>query len=140
MEEAGNVLRGLAGNDTLQGGPGADQLTGGAGSDRFVFADWSESNSEKTDQLRAGTAASPSTARAPLPGIGSLAAIDARPDLPGNQAFVFGGAGDGHLRLEEVGTVTHVRASATDAGLDLDIAILDGAVRASDYTADDFIL
>ena len=51
---AGNVLRGMAGNDTLQGGPGADHLTGGAGRDRFVFADWSESSIERTDQLHAG--------------------------------------------------------------------------------------
>jgi Ca2+-binding RTX toxin-like protein len=78
-----DVLDGRSGDDVLAGGRGADLLTGGAGADVFRFARAAES----------------------LPGVGAdriadleaadridLSAMDARPDLPGRQAFDFIGA------------------------------------------------
>ena len=70
-----------------------------------------------------------------------LSAIDANNRLAGNQAFEFGGSGIGHVRVVDQGTATVVLASTdADPAAELRIVIDDGAVRASAYTADDFIL
>lgn len=74
-------LFGGNGNDVLVGGPGADRLTGGSGADRFVYQeiprdayglienilDFSFGEGDRID----------------------LSAIDARPDIAGDQAFRF---------------------------------------------------
>ena len=80
-----DVLSGGAGNDTLVGGAGSDELSGGTGADVFRYLavppppppnvrllperiiDFSQADGDLID----------------------LRAIDARPDLPGNQAFLF---------------------------------------------------
>lgn len=138
---AGNHLRGMAGDDTLQGGNGTDHLTGGAGHDVFVYKAWVESNAEHTDQIVAGDGGLAFDGAGAAAGdLISLADVDANADLPGNQAFVFGGRAAGHLWLEDVGDVTYAHAVIDEIGLSLEIAIYDGAVRASAYTADDFLL
>ena len=59
-------------------------------------------------------------------------------DLP---VRVYRGVGRGHLWLEERGAVTWVLGNVDrDAAAELRIAIHDWGVRASAYTADDFVL
>jgi hypothetical protein len=66
-----------------------------------------------------------------------------RIDLSGlaSDPFVFGSAARGGLTVVDVGTDSLVRGNLDDdAGFELQILIEDGAVKASAYSADDFIL
>ena len=74
-----------AGNDTVTGGTGNDRLTGGAGADIFRLTALTDSNLAGRDVVLGFSAAEGDKF--------DLSAIDARPDLPGDQAFVFGGSG-----------------------------------------------
>jgi serralysin len=121
-QSGANVLRGMggndvltakAGNDILIGGPGMDWLVGDPGADVFVYEALSDS----------------------LPGIANrdlingfengidridLSAIDANPDLSGNQAFTFiGGAAFTH------GTVGQLRFHTWGQGNDYGIVEAD---------------
>lgn len=70
-----------------------------------------------------------------------LSALDANATVTGDQAFLFGGSGKQHLSLSEVGTDTIVRGNSdNDAAFEFQLVIHDGGVRASAYTAADFIL
>ena len=71
-----------------------------------------------------------------------LGGIDADVRAAGDQDFRFGAAtGRGQLWIEERGAVTYVLGNVDrDAAAELQIAIRDWGVRASDYTADDFVL
>ena len=61
--------------------------------------------------------------------------------MPGNQSFAFGGTAAGHLRVVDQGTFSVVLANLDgDPGAELRIVIQDYGVKASAYTADDFIL
>lgn len=135
-------LLGGGGDDRLTGGAGADQLIGGKGADTFVFAACADSPSGACDRLLAGGHAP--AFDAPGHGAGDLIdlhALDADTTRPGNQAFVFGGTGAGHVWLRDVGAVTHVYANTdADRAPEFELAILDGHTRASAYTAEDFLL
>ena len=70
-----------------------------------------------------------------------LSAIDAIAGRGGNQAFVFGGNGKGHLRLLDRDGDTLVCAdTAGSSAYDFVLRIDDGRHCATAYTADDFIL
>jgi Ca2+-binding RTX toxin-like protein len=137
-----DTVRGQAGNDVLRGGLQADILIGGLGNDVFDFDLATFSTPASRDVLRAGDGA------AAFQGAGAsagdridLAGIDANTAAAGNQAFVFGGAGIGRLSLVNSGTDTVVRGNTdTDATLEFEFLIEDGAVLASAYRAADFIL
>jgi len=81
-----DVLDGGNGNDTLIGGFGADQLTGGAGADRFVFQTTTDFGGNGWDTIRDFQHGVDKI---------DLSALDARPDLAGNQAFTFDATRDG---------------------------------------------
>ncbi|MBV8685162.1 MAG: M10 family metallopeptidase C-terminal domain-containing protein [Alphaproteobacteria bacterium] len=83
---AGNdQLYGQGGNDLLQGDFGADQLRGGFGDDRFVYLSASDSTDQGMDVI---LDLEPGHDRI------DLSAIDADPELNGDQAFTFIGDGD----------------------------------------------
>jgi Ca2+-binding RTX toxin-like protein len=106
--QAGNDrLIGGAGADDLNGGAGSDILTGGPGYDAFVFSHYSHS--------RPNAARDRITDFQPDTDFIDLAAIDARLDLAGNQAFTWiGGAGfsgPGQLRYGYSGSDTIISGS-----------------------------
>lgn len=81
---AGNdILRGGNGADVLTGGLGADKLYGGAGADLFVFKAAVESTVTRLDQIFDFNPAQGDRI--------DLSGIDAVKNVPGNQAFHFGG-------------------------------------------------
>lgn len=131
-----DVLAGEAGKDRIKGDGGADRLTGGADNDVFVFAAAGDSTPTAADTITdfagAGAAAGDRI---------DLAAIDANGVAAGNQAFLWGGTGNGHLRAVEEGNRTVLLGNTdADAAAEVRIVLDDGAVRASAYTAADFIL
>jgi Ca2+-binding RTX toxin-like protein len=132
-----DVLLGGAGDDTITGGAGVDSLTGGAGRDRFVFLRPSDSIQGASDRILGFE----------RPGAGAgdridLSGVDADFGRAGNQAFQFGAAtGTGRLYLREQGTDTVIFGNVDrDGAPELVVVIADGAVRASAYSAADFIL
>ena len=148
-----NRLEGGDGADALNGGAGADVMVGGAGADRLV-------GGAGTDTLDGGTgadvfvfAAADSSAAAPdtilaFEGIGAaagdridLSAIDANPDVGGDQALAFGSQARGGVWLTQTGSDTFVRVNLdADADAELVIRITDGAAAAGQYVAGDFVL
>jgi hypothetical protein len=61
--------------------------------------------------------------------------------MAGNQAFVLGGTGIGHISLVNSGTTTILNANVdADAAFEFVLAIEDGAVSYSTYKPGDFIL
>ena len=139
-----DTLNGAVGNDVLVGGAGSDVLIGGRGSDGFVFKAVSDSPAGAScDVLKAGGGA----AAFDLPGGGSgdridLSAIDANSGLAGNQAFVFGGTGVGHLSCVNVGNVTEILGNTGgSSAAEFQLNIEDGAsVLSGAYQGVDFIL
>lgn len=71
-----------------------------------------------------------------------LSKIDADWGTAGDQAFEFGKqTGEGRLWAENRGSDTYIFGNTDDdAAAELKIVIADGSNRASDYTANDFIL
>lgn len=141
---AGNdSLRGGTGSDRLIGGTGADQLIGGSGADRFVFYA-GDSGRYDFDSIIAGDGA------AAFDGVGAaagdvidLSAIDANPYLAGNQAFRFSATlttGTAQLTENARGDTVLMASTDNDAEAEIVIRIVDGAVRATQYAANDFIL
>lgn len=137
-----DVVQGGAGNDTLLGGPGGDTLVGGAGNDVFSFGKLIGSVPGAMDELF-GEGGVPA-----FEGAGAAAGdrfdmshIDANTTAAGQQGFVFGGTGKGHISLVDLGMDTIVRGNMdNDAAFEFQLIIHDGNVRASAYTAADFIL
>lgn len=138
----GNRLVGGDGDDRLAGFASGDMLVGGRGDDVFVFRSVEASPYGRMDVLRAGAGAR--AFEAPGRGDGDLIdlrGIDADEGAAGNQAFAFGGLGRGHLWLIEIGSTTWVCGNVDrNPDIDLKIGIDDGAVRASAYGEDDFLL
>ncbi len=138
-----DLLRGRAGADRLVGGTGADTLIGGTGADTFRFLSCADSAPGAADHILAGDGA------AAFEGVGraagdriDLSAIDADALTRGDQAFVFGTKTDkGCLWVVEIGGDTWVRGNVdNDRAPEFELVIEDGGVRASSYTAHDFIL
>lgn len=137
-----DLLRGQDGGDFLSGGVGADTLIGGRDADFFDFDFASVSPPAGRDSIRAGDGAiafqNPGNAHGDLI---DLADIDADRTTAADDAFVFGGGGLGHLSLVDTAAGTLVRGNISPAsGWELAILIEDGAVRAADYAAADFLL
>lgn len=135
-------LCGGAGADTLFGGTGSDTLIGDSGADTFLFRNVAESPCGRADHVtaRSGGVAFDAPGQASGDRI-DLSAIDADLVVAGNQAFVFGGKGRGHLWFAEGGTVTIVYANVDDdAAPEFELCIHDGSVRSWAYTVHDFIL
>lgn len=148
-----DLLRGGAGDDTLLGGNGADTLVGGtgrdvliggSGPDTFVFRSLADSSADpaRCDVLRAGLGGGAFEGAGVAGGDRiDLSALDADLTAAGDQAFVFGGTGKGHVWCVNAGTTTVVYANVDDdPGADFRLHILDGGVLASAYAAVDFIL
>lgn len=122
---AGNdQIDGRGGRDVLQGGFGQDRITGGTGADElwgnqrdasgpdkardiFVYRDWMESHAMAADRIMDFE----STAPAAQNDLIDLRAIDANPQLTGDQAFRFIGdgaftsVGQVQVRFEEGDTI-----------------------------------
>lgn len=144
-------LGGLAGNDTLDGGAGDDRMTGGGGKDILIggagkdvfdfdaIADSPAGGGRDALQAAGGKAFE-------LAGDGNgdridVSGIDADITRDGQQAFVFGGSGKGHIWCTNSGSTTRVLASVdNDAAAEFELDIPDGAVLADAYTTADFIL
>jgi Ca2+-binding RTX toxin-like protein len=139
-----DALYGDAGDDVLTGGPGADRIYTGSGNDTVVYTATTESSgtrgSDRVYDFRPGTGDRI-----------DLSAIDARPDLPGDQAFnlvaadaqqwggvwVFDHSWDDSTLVQ--GWVGPTPPSTH--GDWFQFWIFDGAqVTAADYTAADFVL
>jgi Ca2+-binding RTX toxin-like protein len=136
-----DTLRGLGGSDVLRGAGGSDILIGGVGADRFDFDRLSDSGSAR-DVIRAGDGAVAFAGAGAAQGDRiDLAGIDANVTVDNNQAFHFGGTGKGDLSLVESNGNTLVRGNVDgDTGFEFALLIQDGTVKASAYTAADFIL
>ncbi|MDB5693676.1 MAG: type secretion C-terminal target protein, partial [Alphaproteobacteria bacterium] len=84
---AGNdSLTGGAGNDSLFGALGADTLNGGAGNDTYIYRTTGDSTSSAMDHIIGFNSGD----------LIDLSLIDADAATPGNQAFTFVAAFDGH--------------------------------------------
>jgi Ca2+-binding RTX toxin-like protein len=137
-----DLVRGQGGGDFLAGGLGADTLIGGAQADFFDFDFASESSPTSRDAIRVGDGAiafqNPGLAHGDLI---DVSGIDADRTTAADDAFLLGGGGLGRLLLVDTAAGTLVRGNISPAsGWELAILIEDGAVRASAYTAADFLL
>ncbi len=147
-------LTGGSGNDALSGGAGADTLDGGAGDDTLV-------GGAGPDEMRGGAGADvfryPAPSEPPAPDVRllperiidfsqadgdriDLRAIDARPDLPGDQAFLFAD-GIGFI-ADQPGTARTFRGADSTVveaytGQGVLTVVVRGLVA---FTADDFVL
>jgi Ca2+-binding RTX toxin-like protein len=131
-----DVLSGGAGDDTLVGGAGPDELRGGAGADVFRYGDVPPPPPPNVRLLPERIS---DFAQADGDVI-DLRAIDARPDLPGNQAFLFA---DGiNFIVYQPGTVRTFRGADStvveaDTGQGVLTVVVQGVVT---FAADDFLL
>jgi Ca2+-binding RTX toxin-like protein len=105
-----DTINGGAGNDRIIGGLGADTLTGGTGSDVFVYTSTDDSSAAF---LRGFASYDTIMDFDVAHDLVDLSAIDANTQLAGNQPFIWGGSGIGHL------------STGTFAGTDL-VADTDG--------------
>jgi hypothetical protein len=131
--------------DLLRGEAGADQLTGGTGGGRDRFDYDAAADSRPGATLRDLIIG--------FDGIGSasdidridLAGIDASSATAGNGTFTFRGTAaftaPGQVRVTASGTDALVQANTTGTGTaELEIAVRDGAVLPSQWSAGDFFL
>ena len=132
---------GGAGNDELHGGSDADRLYGGKGDDTFVF-DWvSDSTPTRRDVIGCADGVAFEGAGKAGGDVIDLRGLDADMTTPDFESFIFGGTGKGHLSLTNSGSDTLVRGNLDDdRGFEFQCLIRDGDVRASAYTAADFLL
>lgn len=130
-------LYGSTGNDTLTGGAGADYLEGNSGNDRFVFTATDLSFGTNADTL--GVFNNPGAAAGDII---DLAAVDANLVTTGDQAFRFGSKAIGGLWAVDLsGGNTMIYGNLdSDSVAEFTLTIKDGDVKASAYTAADFIL
>jgi serralysin len=135
---ASNRLTGQDGDDRLTGLGGRDVLAGGRGDDVFVFGAAAHSRAGAADRLVQGGGAAAFEAGDLI----DLRGVDADALRGGDQAFVFGtGQGRGHLWVEERGRASFVCGNIDgDRAAELEVEINDGAARAGDYGAEDFLL
>ena len=69
-----------------------------------------------------------------------LSTIDANSGVGGNQAFIFGGTGAGHVRAVASGTSDSLIQADIGGAAGPELEILVSGVAASHWTAGDFIL
>jgi serralysin len=137
-----DTVRGQGGADNLSGGFDADFIYGGAGGDTFSFKTLSGSNAAGRDRLLAGDGGGAfDNAGAGAGDRIKVSDIDANVTAGGNQAFIFGGTGKGHLWCVNSGSNTRVLANVdNDAIAEFQLDIVDGGILAAAYKAVDFIL
>jgi Ca2+-binding RTX toxin-like protein len=124
-----DVLEGEGGADILIGGLGADILRGGAGNDTFLFNTIAQAGTTKS--IRADGAA--------IAFDGAGAAAGDVIDFLALGDLTFGGTGEDRISVVNSGTNSNVRVNTdADAAFEIVLAIHDGAVTASAYTAADF--
>ena len=138
-----DVLRGGSGADRLAGGAGGDRLIGGTGADVFDFDLPSDSAGSGVDAIVAGDGA------IAFEGVGvtggdilDVSTIDANVNLAGNQAFTWSSskaAGTCYLAESSGSTIFYAHTN-NDRIADLAIVIGDGAITASQYTGNEFLL
>jgi Ca2+-binding RTX toxin-like protein len=118
-----DLLLGGDGADRLLGGDGADTLTGGAGADRFVYGSVTQSTTAARDLITDFTKGGVDRL--------DLSAIDANPNLAGDQAFIWLGRTQdtdptrptvGSLWARENATGTEIRADLNGDGV-VDFAV-----------------
>ncbi|WP_294337636.1 serralysin family metalloprotease [uncultured Sphingomonas sp.] len=130
--EVANVIRGNAGNDRIEGGGGADLLYGGTGADVFVYRQLSDSTSTAIDRLLDFTSGTDRI---------DLSAIDANPNVSGDQAFTrvsaFSGAA-GQITFAFNSTTGFTRISVDADGDRVPDMVID--VRGQINTSVDVIL
>jgi serralysin len=145
-----DLCNGGAERDWIEGGAGRDILIGGGNSlvgpilgDTFDFNALSDSvNTANCDRLQAGGGGGAFD----LAGAGNgdridVSTIDANLTVAGNQAFIFGGGGTGHLWVVDAGATSRVYANVdADALAEFRLDIIDGGVVAKMYAAVDFVL
>lgn len=143
-ESGSDMLRGQAGNDVLVGGQGTDSLAGGAGADRFVFNSTTDSNSTYGRDIIVARDGAIAFEGVGVPGgdVIDLRGIDANANLAGNQAFVWSASGAaGTLSLSEQNGNTILTGHVNnDRVADFQLIIADGGIRATQYSADEFLL
>ncbi len=138
---AKNRLEGGAGADHLTGREGADILVGGSGNDVFHFR-LGDSTHSARDTIIAGGGVSAFQG----PGVSGgdrfdVSEIDANTSKPGDQDFILGGTGIGHLSIVNSGSDSIVRGNVDgDSPFEIEFKIADAGVLASAYKAVDFIL
>ena len=136
-------LAGEAGNDTLGSGTGQDSLVGGAEKYRFDFNLVTKSTvGASCDVLQAGGGGNAFDGAGGAVGDRiDLLDIDANAGAAGNQAFLFGGTGQGHVWCVNSGNITQVFANVDgDAAAEFQLNILDLGILANAYTGADFVL
>lgn len=139
--EGSDILHGEAGNDVLLGGLQTDTLIGGVGSDTFTFRA-SASNPAARDNIIAGDGATAFQGAGAAGGDRiDVSLIDANATSGGNQTFIWGGNGKGHISAINVGTDTIIHANTdNDAAFEFEVRIADGGITANQYNAGDFVL
>ena len=115
-----DILLGGAGNDLLNGGAGQDHMTGGAGADVFSFNSAGDSRTGTVDLIIDFTS---------LVDRIDLGLIDADVKTAGNQAFVWGGTGTGHLLLRDGHLMADING---DGRMDFDLDLAGRTVVMSD--------
>jgi Ca2+-binding RTX toxin-like protein len=95
----GDAISGGDGNDRIIGGLGGDVLTGGWGADVFVYTSVQESFSISSGNVTDATNVDEIVDFDVNRDLIDLSAIDADTTTPGNQAFIWGGSGVGHLEM-----------------------------------------
>ncbi|MFO1105466.1 MAG: calcium-binding protein [Amaricoccus sp.] len=138
-----NTLRGLGGADSFDSGSGADVIVGGTGNDVFKFSSTVGSDQTARDRIVAGDGAV--AFEKPGASLGDrfdFSKMDANTGVAGQQHFVFGtSTGVGHIWAVTSGTDTLIRGNVDgDAAVEFEVAIADGSVSHTAYSAADFIL
>lgn len=131
-------LTASTGDDTLQGGAGADTLFGGAGADVFRWINVSDSEPDSPDRI-GGSDSRPAFEHGT--DLIDLTRVDANDLRSGNQAFIFGGSGAGHISLSERGRDTIISLHTDRDGIaDMVIEVADRDDPLTVWTAADFLL
>ena len=136
-------IQGADGDDRITGGWGDDRLLGGAGEDRLDGGPGHDTYVFRTAGHAAGDVIRDFDAAGLRVGDRiDLRQIDANATLAGNQAFVLrGGAEAGIVRCVEGAEGTRLLGYVdSDADADFILLVDDGAVRAAQYRAADFVL
>ncbi len=129
-------LYGDAGNDVISGTGGRDWLTGGAGDDRF---DWDHVTESTPGAANRDVIVDFFGAGAKGGDVIDLSTIDANSGVGGNQAFIFGGTGTGHVHAVASGTSDSLIQADIGGAAGPELEILVSGVTAGQWTAGDFI-
>jgi Ca2+-binding RTX toxin-like protein len=141
-DDGRDIVRGQNGDDSVWGGSGVDRLVGGRGEDTFLFHYVTDSSATARDVIAAGDGATVFQGAGRTGGdliwMPNYFGMDL--DTPVGP-FTFGGTGEMQVFCVDRGADTLVRANVdNDATFEFQILIEDGAVRADQYAAGDFVV